>query len=574
MTQANLIAQARSQLAEKKYLALKKTITQLKKASPQAAIEFDLMADFQQGRLSGIEERLDDYLASYEQVPYDNLVAAAKVKCDKEKFAEAIAYCNRAIEQSDQLPEAPEMLYACYQNMGKCEEARKVVDALIIKIGPLQRYLEWKIITYSTLPLPEVVVEAWEAIQQNFSIDDTVEKAAVFAGVIRSYALLGRIEEAEALIASDISIGADREHPQVRLALCEVLRWKGDIQKWANEMVRLADEHPENTEAYWNSALALLSAGRIAEGWERYEIRWQWDSFPSPKRQFHVPRWSGEELDGKSILIWSEQGVGDQLMFLNTLPEIFDLGPHEVIVEVVPKLVEIVSAWYPEASVRANGPLIVSPEADTTYSTIDYQIPSGSLPLHFFSSEEQIQSAKRRFIQVSEKKREALLGEFGRKYRKLVGLAWRSSLLTTSRQSLYLNVSAMVNLIEKSPPDVGFVNLQYGLSDEERDALLATGKVLIPAEDFYDDVHANGLYTGCCDLAVATGSANLILAGIFGVPSIGWGDKDSWVLMGQKQHPWFPNIYQIMCMANWDKGAVVRKIAERLSQVYGLWGFK
>ena len=78
------------------------------------------------------------------------------------------------------------------------------------------------------------------------------------------------------------------------------------------------------------------------------------------------------------------------MMFLNTLPEIFDLGPNEVIIEVVPKLVKIVSAWYPEAVVRENGPLIVGPETDTNYSTIDYQIPSGSLPLHFFSSEEQI----------------------------------------------------------------------------------------------------------------------------------------------------------------------------------------
>ena len=572
MTKIDLIARAKSQLADKKYLALKKTIAQLKDASPKAAIEFGLMSDFQQGRVSGLEERLDKYLADFDEVPYDNLVAAAKMKCDKEKFAEAIAYCHRAIDQSDQLPEAPEMLYACYQNMGKGEEARKVVDALIAKIGPLQRYLEWQTITYASLPLPEVVVKAWEAIQQNYSIDDTVEKAGVFAGLIRSYALLGRVEEAEALISSDIISGTDREHPQVRLAQCEVLRWKGDIQKWANEMVRLADDHPENIEAHWNSALALLSAGRIAEGWERYEIRWQWEGFPSPKRKFHVPTWSGEDLDGKSILIWAEQGVGDQLMFLNTLPELFELGPSEVIIEVVPKLVKVVSAWYPEAIVRENGPLIVSPETDTDYSTIDYEIPSGSLPLHFFSSVAQIKSAKRRFIQVSDKKRAAITGEFGRKYNKLVGLAWRSSLLTTSRQSLYLNVTAMVNLIEKSPSDVGFISLQYGLSDEERDALLATGKVLIPTEDFYDDVHANGMYTGCCDLAVATGSANLILAGIYGVPAIGWGDKDSWVLMGQEQHPWFPNIYQIMCMANWDKGAVVRKISERLAQIYAIWG--
>ena len=574
MTQQDLIAQAKAQLADKKFLALKKTIGRLKKVSPKVAIELELMADLEQGRLSGLEEKLDKYLADYEEVPYDNLVAAAKIKCEKEKFAEAIEYCHRAINLADQLPQAPEMLYACYQNMGKGEEARKVVDALITKIGPHQRYLEWQIITYASLPLPDVVIKAWEAIQQNYSVDDTVEKAGVFAGIVRAYALLGRIEEAKALIASDISIGANREDPQVRLSLCEVLRWTGDTQEWADEMIRLADDYPDNTEAHWNSALALLAAGRITEGWKRYEIRWQWDEFPSPKRKFHVPRWSGQDLDGKSILIWAEQGVGDQMMFLNTLPEIFDLGPNEVIIEVVPKLVKIVSAWYPEAVVRENGPLIVGAETDNNYSTIDYQIPSGSLPLHFFSSEEQIKGAKRRFLNVSEKKREALLGEYAQKYTKIIGLAWRSSLLTTARQSLYLNVAAMANLIEKSPPGVGFVSLQYGLSDEERETLLATGRVLIPAEDFYDDVYANGMYTGCCDLAIATGSANLILAGMFGVPAIGWGDKDSWVLLGQKQHPWFPNIYQIMCMANWDKGAVVRKIAERLDQVYGIWGLK
>ena len=201
----------------------------------------------------------------------------------------------------------------------------------------------------------------------------------------------------------------------------------------------------------------------------------------------------------------------------------------------VPKLVKIVSAWYPEAVVQ---PLIVGPETDTNYSTIDYQIPSGSLPLHFFSSEEQIKGAKRRFLNVSEKKREALLGEYAQKYTKIIGLAWRSSLLTTSRQSLYLNVAAMANLIEKSPPGVGFVSLQYGLNDEERETLLATGRVLIPAEDFYDDVYANGMYTGCCDLAIATGSANLILAGMFGAGDL--GDKDSWVLLGQGSIHGFP----------------------------------
>ena len=152
-----------------------------------------------------------------------------------------------------------------------------------------------------------MVVKAWEAIKENYSIDDTVEKAGVFAGIVRSYALLGRIEEAEALIASDISIGANREDPQVRLSLCEVLRWTGDTQEWADEMVRLADDHPDNNEAHWNSALALLAAGRIAEGWSAMKLGGSGIISPA-RRKFHVPRWSGQDLDGKSILIWASRG--------------------------------------------------------------------------------------------------------------------------------------------------------------------------------------------------------------------------------------------------------------------------
>ena len=118
MTQQDLIAQAKAQLADKKFLALKKTIARLKKVSPKVAIELELMADLEQGRLSGLEEKLDKYLADYDEVPYDNLVAAAKIKCEKEKFAEAIEYCHRAINLADQ-HSSPRMLYACYQNMGK-----------------------------------------------------------------------------------------------------------------------------------------------------------------------------------------------------------------------------------------------------------------------------------------------------------------------------------------------------------------------------------------------------------------------------------------------------------------------
>ena len=110
------------------------------------------------------------------------------------------------------------------QNMGKGEEARKVVDALITSIGPPE--ISGGKLCVRVPSSARRGCKAWEAIKENYSIDDTVEKAGVLPELF-GHALLGRIEEAEALITDDISIGANREDPQVRLSLCEVLQWTG-----------------------------------------------------------------------------------------------------------------------------------------------------------------------------------------------------------------------------------------------------------------------------------------------------------------------------------------------------------
>mgnify|MGYP004170593247 FL=1 len=79
----------------------------------------------------------------------------------------------------------------------------------------------------------------------------------------------------------------------------------------------------------WNLSLAQLRTGRFREGFKNYEIRWLWPDFPSPRRTFEKPNFntiSEKDLAANTykkskIMVWYEQGIGDQLRFFSALPK-------------------------------------------------------------------------------------------------------------------------------------------------------------------------------------------------------------------------------------------------------------
>ncbi|MEQ8587716.1 MAG: tetratricopeptide repeat-containing glycosyltransferase family protein [Thalassobaculaceae bacterium] len=79
---------------------------------------------------------------------------------------------------------------------------------------------------------------------------------------------------------------------------------------------------PDHAERHWNLSLALLAAGDLDKGFEEYEWRWKYDDFPSRRRNFDAPMWNGESLEGKTLLLHTEQGVGDVLQFWRFIPHI------------------------------------------------------------------------------------------------------------------------------------------------------------------------------------------------------------------------------------------------------------
>ena len=81
----------------------------------------------------------------------------------------------------------------------------------------------------------------------------------------------------------------------------------------------------QSADAHWNRSLSLLKLGRLSEGWPGYD--WRWKAVPwLDRREFDVPQWRGETLNGQIGLVHAEQGYGDTIQFVRYLPEIARRG--------------------------------------------------------------------------------------------------------------------------------------------------------------------------------------------------------------------------------------------------------
>lgn len=82
-------------------------------------------------------------------------------------------------------------------------------------------------------------------------------------------------------------------------------------------------------DAHWNKSLILLLLGEYNQGWKEYEYRFKKKS-PSDSRVFNKPKWDGSSLEGKKILIVSEQGLGDDIQFIRYIPLVKEKGSYVI----------------------------------------------------------------------------------------------------------------------------------------------------------------------------------------------------------------------------------------------------
>ena len=157
-------------------------------------------------------------------------------------------------------------------------------------------------------------------------------------------------------------------HLSARRNLAAALMSAGDLKAAVHELDQTLIVEPECAEARKNRGIACLLSGDYEQGWADYEWRWQTKEFTL--RTYAQPRWDGSDLNGRTILIYAEQGLGDSLQFVRYLPLLRDRG-GQVVFECKPAMRRILESL--------DG-IDILVEAGQSLPSFDVQAPLMSLP--------------------------------------------------------------------------------------------------------------------------------------------------------------------------------------------------
>lgn len=321
-----------------------------------------------------------------------------------------------------------------------------------------------------------------------------------------------------------------------------------------------------------NRGYAMFCLGELNEGFAAYELRHADQTNSSiVNSRVRRPKWQGEPLAGKTILIWGEQGIGDQFFFGRYL-QFIDSDEAHVVLEVEPRLVAMFKRAFPRFEVVG-----VSPRNVELFESmpIDVQIAMGSLPGLFLDVSMQmvreldtgLGSFEPAYLEASAQRRAEIAAEVPFSARgKRVAVSWRGGFTNATHRQFYMSAAEFAGIFEGFDGDV--VNVQYGHTPAEIDTLRRVVRSLVhPAHmDLKNDLEGVAAILSECDLLVTASTAVCWLGAALGVPVWNFLTGWQWFAYGTQHCPAFPNarFYWRRLGESWD--GVIDEIRSDLIQ--------
>ena len=365
-----------------------------------------------------------------------------------------------------------------------------------------------------------------------------------------AYRADGRIEEAYA--AANIGLAGNPDYLQGRMAMADALLDMGRhedaraalediLDRDPNAMTALGklgafhyhtgefdaaertlstavESLPDDVEAHWHLAALYLSQRRWSEGWDLYRWRWPMSKAVAQETMISLPKWTGGDLSGQRIMIWGEQGLGDELMFATCVPDLVEMAnPDLCVLACDQRLAAIFDRSFPDVHIL---PLDRQAGAGGTIQlpTCDVQIAAGDLPAILRLKDDDFPSVRRRLVPdpTHGARWRERLDELGSDLK--VGIAWRGGTLERFRRSKSSKLSDWAQILETA--GVRFVNLQYGDCAEELAASADDGFPVHRFDDLDPIANPEGQMTliSELDLVIQTSNASAHMAGMLGVP--------------------------------------------------------
>jgi hypothetical protein len=332
-----------------------------------------------------------------------------------------------------------------------------------------------------------------------------------------------------------------------------VLREAGDPLGGIPFLLRSIQLAPEHPTARFNLAVALLLAGDYAQGWSAYESRWNYEHLAGTLPNYAQPRWTGQDVRDKTVLIMGEQGHGDNIQFVRFVEDIKSRGGR-VILAVSPSLKPLLQG--------SKIPDIVCP--GDALPEFDYWIPIMSIPAVVGCTLQNLAPVQY-YLTADAGLQQAWQQRLGPKTRLRVGFCWSGRRDTWINRHKGMPFEVMLDLIKRNP-NYQWVNLQCDCTQEEEDQLVAAGVTAYPgAIQSFADSAALIMHM---DVVLAVDTAVAHLAGALGRPvwvmlsqfALDW----RW-LLGRDDSPWYTTarLFRQPAMGDWR--SVTEKINKFLS---------
>jgi hypothetical protein len=280
--------------------------------------------------------------------------------------------------------------------------------------------------------------------------------------------------------------------------------------------------------------MCQLLAGDYERGWKNYEWRWLNDAFTSPRRDFDVDLWDGNfDLNGLTLLVYAEQGLGDTIQFCRYLPDLIGriAGRGEVVVEVQGSLVGLVQSMLPGVRVIANG---------DTLPAFDIHCPMLSLPRLFDTRVDTVPASTVPYIIAGPALVESWESKLPKNDRPRIGLVWAGGTAHFNDRNRSL---ALAELLKYLPEGFDYISLQKEVRPRDQAALRSRPDI----SHFGDELKSFADTAALCSLVdhvISVDTSVAHLAGALARPTsllLPFSPDWRW-MMDREDTPWYPTM--------------------------------
>ena len=465
--------------------------------------------------------------------------------------AEAEPFYRRAIALDPELKEAWMNLGLVVLSQGRSEEALTCQrEALRLDPENADALNNLGMVHYAQ----GNIVEAENCFRAALRLRSDHANATLNLGATRQ--IHNRVEEAEGLFRRALVLGADAAHANsnLALALLEQVRPE-EAESCCRAALALRPGYPE---ARANLAMALLTTGRLEEGFQQYEARWEVETMGKPAPVLPKPRWTGQPLNGETVLLYAEQGFGDTLQFCRYVPMVAAAGGRVVLV--VPKPLRSLMT-------TLEGVAEVLCEDAAVLPHFDYHCPLLSLPFAFRTTMATLPGPRVYLRADPASWSETLIGLPGLK----VGVAWAGKSRTAQPHAMAIDKRRSMRLNDMAPlfsvPGCSFVSLQLGPPAAQMQALPEAAGLLDVSGRLTDWTDTAALIAGL-DLVIAVDTAVAHLAGALGRPVWMLNRFDScwrW-FVNRDDTPWYPSMRVFRQTSRGDWAGVIQRVMQELTE--------